>query len=146
MKLVPFLQKNHYFPFVVKQKVMDAAFFAAILYGCESWFNQVYIMNQLYMYVAAIKALSVLRIIFCDCLNNLSPISGAVLPKNSFRHKRMKDDSYRTSQGLYIKQLLAATCDYKQNGMDRTKTEVKSEKTKYVTHVRMNPVIRGWPL
>ena len=38
--------------------------------------------------------------------------------------------------------MLGATCDYKQNSLERIKTEVKSsEKTKYVTYGRMNPVL-----
>ena len=32
-----FLARNHDAPFFVKKKVFDAAFFTAILYGCESW-------------------------------------------------------------------------------------------------------------
>ena len=161
MKLVSFLKKNHDFPFVVKQKVMDAAFFAAILYGCESWFSQIHIMNQLY--VAAIKALLVVRRTMPNllCLLELGypPLVDLVKQKQKqFFQKivsdrnEMKDDPFifcidlaisnKTSQGLYIKQLLGATCDYKQNGLERIKTEVKSsEKTKYVTYVRMNPVL-----
>ena len=36
-KLVMFLNTNRDFPFCVKRKVVEAAFNAAILYGCESW-------------------------------------------------------------------------------------------------------------
>ena len=36
-KLVIFLEKNRDMDFVVKQKVVEACFNAAILYGCESW-------------------------------------------------------------------------------------------------------------
>ena len=38
-KLILFLNKNVDMPFFVKRKVVDAAFNAAILYGCESWID-----------------------------------------------------------------------------------------------------------
>ena len=37
MKLIAFFKRNTDMPFIVKKKVMDAAFMSAIMYGCESW-------------------------------------------------------------------------------------------------------------
>ena len=37
MKLIAFFKCNTDMPFIVKTKVMDAAFMSAIVYGCESW-------------------------------------------------------------------------------------------------------------
>ena len=55
-KLVNFLMKNKDFPFCVKRKVVEAAFNAAILYGCESWLGaSCQIMDKLY--ISAIKCL-----------------------------------------------------------------------------------------
>jgi hypothetical protein len=50
------LNTNRDFPFAVKRKVVEAAFNASILYGCESWLNvNCNIMNSLYL--GAIKML-----------------------------------------------------------------------------------------
>ena len=38
-RLIVFLTRNYDAPFFVKQKVFDAAFSSAILYGCESWLD-----------------------------------------------------------------------------------------------------------
>ena len=38
-RLIIFLSRNYDAPFFVKQKVFDAAFSSAILYGCETWLD-----------------------------------------------------------------------------------------------------------
>ena len=60
MKFVTFLNKNPDYPFFVKHKVMNSAFLAAILYGCEGWLiDNIAPMNKLY--ISSIKALLAVR-------------------------------------------------------------------------------------
>ena len=55
-KFIIFVKSNPDMPFIVKRKVLDAAFNAAILYGCETWIGvSCQCVNTLY--IAAIKAL-----------------------------------------------------------------------------------------
>ena len=80
-KLVMFLSNNRDFPFCVKRKVVEAAFNAAILYGCESWIGvSCQVVEKLY--IKAIKCLlSVRRTTANDlCLTKLgmSPLPGLV--------------------------------------------------------------------
>ena len=76
-----FLNTNRDFPFYVKRKVVEAAFNAAILYGCESWIGvSCQVVEKLY--ISAIKCLlSVRRNTANDlCLIELgmSPLPGLV--------------------------------------------------------------------
>ena len=49
-KLIIFLNTNKDMPFIAKRKVVEAAFNAALLYGCESWVGGNYhAVNKLYM-------------------------------------------------------------------------------------------------
>ena len=49
-KLIMFLKTNKDIPFVAKRKVVEAAFNAALLYGCESWIGaSCHVANQLYI-------------------------------------------------------------------------------------------------
>ena len=60
-KLVIFLNTNEGMPFFAKRKVMEAAFNAAILYGCESWLDTgLNAMDKLYS--RAVKCLLGVRI------------------------------------------------------------------------------------
>ena len=60
-KLVIFLNTNEGMPFFAKRKVMEAAFNAAILYGCESWLDTgLKAMDKLYS--RAVKCLLGVRI------------------------------------------------------------------------------------
>lgn len=55
-KLVMFLKTNKDLPFIAKKKVVEAAFNAALLYGCESWVGiSCHAVNKLYL--KAIKCL-----------------------------------------------------------------------------------------
>ena len=55
-KFIIFVKSNPDMPFIVKRKVLDAAFNAAILYGCETWIGaSCQSVNTLY--ISAIKAL-----------------------------------------------------------------------------------------
>ena len=55
-KFIIFVKSNPDMPFIVKRKVFDAAFNAAILYGCETWIGaSCQSVNTLY--ISAIKAL-----------------------------------------------------------------------------------------
>ena len=42
-----FLNTNKDMPFIAKRKVAEAAFNAALLYGCESWVGGNYAVNKL---------------------------------------------------------------------------------------------------
>ena len=61
-KLIMFLNTNKDMPFIAKRKVVEAAFNAALLYGCESWVGGNYhAVNKLYM-MGAIKCLLGVRV------------------------------------------------------------------------------------
>ena len=60
-KIIIFLNTNKDMPFIDKRKVVEAAFNAALLYGCESWFGGNYhAVNKLYM--GAIKCFLGVRV------------------------------------------------------------------------------------
>jgi hypothetical protein len=66
-KVIMFLKTNTDLPFFMKKKVVQAAFNAAILYGCESWLgSSCSEINTLYM--SGIKALLGVR---CTTANDL---------------------------------------------------------------------------
>ena len=76
-----FLNTNRDFPFCVKRKVVEAAFNAAILYGCESWLGvSCQVVEKLY--ISAIKCLLGVRRTTANdlCLIELgmSPLPGLV--------------------------------------------------------------------
>ena len=55
-RLIVFLSRNYDAPFFVKQKVFDAAFSSAILYGCEAWLG-VSLAPIENMYMSAVRRL-----------------------------------------------------------------------------------------
>ena len=159
MKLVSFLNKNRDFPFCVKKKVVDSAFMAAILYGCESWFTQSHFMNSLYL--GAIKALlGVRKTTSSDlCLIEVgyAPLKDYVqqkqkmffqkmiserdsIPEDPLRfciHLTMRDS---TRLGRYLKRLIATDSDIEKGGQFRLRSKVQSsERSKFVSYVKMNP-------
>ena len=76
-----FLNTNRHFPFCVKRKVVEAAFNAAILYGCESWGGvSCQVVEKLY--IGVIKCLLGVRRTAANdlCLIELSmsPLPGLV--------------------------------------------------------------------
>ena len=80
-KLVMLLNTNRDFPFCVKRKVVEAAFNAAVLYGCESWIGvSCQVVEKLY--ISAIKCLLGVRRTTANdlCLIELgmSPLPGLV--------------------------------------------------------------------
>ena len=60
-KLVLFLRNICDMPTVMKKKVIDAAFNAALLYGCESWLDT-YLKDVEKLYIGAIKNLLAARV------------------------------------------------------------------------------------
>ena len=60
-KLVLFLRNNCDMPFVMKKKVIDAAFNTALLYGCESWLDT-NLKDVEKLYIGAIKNLLAVRV------------------------------------------------------------------------------------
>ena len=60
-KLLIFFATNYDAPFMVKKKVLEAAFMSCILYGCEAWLN-VSLKQVETMYMKAVKALLGVRI------------------------------------------------------------------------------------
>ena len=86
-KLINFLMKNCDFPFSVKRRVVEAAFNAAILYGCEGWLGaSCHIMDKLY--ITAVKCLLGVRKTtandLCLAETGLPPLQALV------RHKQQK--------------------------------------------------------
>ena len=56
-KLIRFLDKNENAPYSVKKKVVDACFYATLLYGCESWLEEKVSPELEQLYIKAIKSL-----------------------------------------------------------------------------------------
>ena len=69
-KLLILFATNYDAPFLVKKRVLEAAFMSSILYGCESWLN-VSLKPVETMYLKAVKALLGVRI---TTPNNLSDL------------------------------------------------------------------------
>ena len=86
-KLIIFLNVNKDMPFIAKWKVVNAAFNASILYGCEAWLDvSCHIMNSLY--IGAIKMLLGVR---PTCTNDVCLIELGLPPLQALiKHKQQQ--------------------------------------------------------
>ena len=157
-KLVIFLTKNCDMPFIAKRKVVEAAFNAAIMYGCESWLDtNVHVMNKLYM--GALKCLLGVRSTTANdlCLAELGmpPLQALIRQRQHSFFSRvlteragMTDDPLMFSLELtrtgnkktyqYIERLLMPM-DYAGEALAVLKHRIsQSDRTKYITYNKIN--------
>ena len=85
-KLLIFFATNYDAPFVVKKRVLEAAFMSCILYGCEAWLN-VPLQTVERMYMKAVKALLGVRI---TTPNNLCLVEAGLKPLHEIVKTRQK--------------------------------------------------------
>ena len=160
-KLVLFLRKNCDIPFIVKKKVVDAAFNAALLYGSESWLDvNVKIVEKLY--VGAIKNLLGVRITTPTnmCLVELGiPPLLALVKANQHRffskmiseRQNMRDDPLMFAMELtrdgnekmsrYITNLLANDT-YISDAQNDLRSKISdSTGTKFRSYIGINPLL-----
>ena len=165
-KLILFYQKNPDMPFHAKKKVLDAAFCAALLYGCESWLNvSVYPVEK--MYHTAIKCLLSVRpgtsnnaclaeLGYPSLMSVIKKRQQSYLTKKIEERKMLKDDPLIYALKLtklsnppmwkYIDQLLKDD-DILHNGQENLKQLIKSsEKSKLITYAEMNPEVIVHPV
>ena len=153
--------KNSDFPFSVKRRVVEAAFNAAILYGCESWLGaSCQIMDKLY--TTAIKCLLGVRKTTANdlCLAEIGfpPLQSLVRHKQQTFIKNMiartegiPDDPFRFALDLtytgnitlsrYIISILSVSnhiSEARDNLYERIRA---STRTKYVTYRDINPTM-----
>ena len=160
-KLINFLMKNSDFPFSVKRRVVEAAFNAAILYGCESWLGaSCQIMDKLY--ITAVKCLLGVRKTTANdlCLAEI----GLPSLQSLVRHKQqtfiknminktasIHDDPFRFALDLthagnvtlsrYINNILTVNnhiAEANDNLHERIRTSIR---TKFVTYYDINPTM-----
>ena len=159
-KLLIFLRKNHDMPFVVKRKVVEACFNAAILYGAESWINANLRCMEV-MYISAIKALLGIRrsipTEICLAEAGMLPLVSLVKKKQSSFLIKMKaeradikDDPLMFALEL-TKHRNKATHDYiedvmnnynenkEQESLARKIFDCKPSKTRFRTYAVINP-------
>jgi len=166
MKFVAFLSKNPDFPFFVKHKVMNSAFLAAILYGCEGWLiNNCSAMNK--VYISCIKALLGVRQTTPNdpCLLELGypPLKKWIKNRQYKFFKCTMDNrstverdplmfaidlatSAKTPAGKYLIELLEGE-DYFQQGLNTLRNSVAtSTKSKLLAYCAMNPQLSIHPI
>ena len=158
-KLVIFLEKNRDMPFVVKRKVVEACFNAAILYGCESWLDtDLQPIERLYN--AAIKHLLGVRVtIPIDlCLSELGfiPLKALVRHRQQiffnkiFGEMRDKDEDplayalelTRTRNVKLFNYIsgVAQNCSYISAARQALHARISaSDRTRYQTYLSLNP-------
>ena len=96
-KLLIFFATNYDAPFMVKKRVLEAAFMSSILYGCEAWLNTSLKQVEV-MYMKAVKALLGVRI---TTPNKLCLIEGGLKPLTAIVKSRQKKflDKMREKRG-----------------------------------------------
>ena len=157
-KLIMFLNTNKDMPFIAKRNVVEAAFNAALLYGCESWVGGNYhAVNKLYM--GAIKCLLGVRVTttsdVCLIEPGLPPLQALVKHRQQCFFKKMlserqgmiddplifaMDLTRERNVKLYdvIQQLLLP--DHIGNALRDLRTKCwTSEGSKFKTYVQINP-------
>ena len=85
-KLLIFFSTNYDAPFMVKKRVLEAAFMSSILYGCEAWLN-VSLKPVEAMYMKAVKALLGVRI---TTPNHLCLVEAGLKPLKALIWSRQK--------------------------------------------------------
>ena len=157
-KLVMFMNTNKDMPFVVKRKVVDAAFNACILYGSESWLN-VNLKCMESIYLSAIKCLLGVRRTSPNdlCLIEAGFPSLTALVKRKqqqfFRkvyseRSGMRDDPLMFSLDLtsiynpnlhkHVQELVSNECFVHTYNAERNNRVSLSEKTKFVLYRDIN--------
>ena len=81
-----FFAANYDAPFLVKKRVLEAAFMSSILYGCENWLNMSLKPVEM-VYLKAIKALLGVRI---TTSNSLCIVESGFKPLNGLVKERQK--------------------------------------------------------
>jgi hypothetical protein len=158
-KLTMFLRTNKDIPFLAKRKVVDAAFNAAILYGCESWLDtNCRVMNTMYM--TAVKLLLGVRTTTANelCLAELGlpPLNALVkhrqasyLRKLIQERQSMEDDPFifawlltrngNRRMARYIDSLLE-NGDFITVAKRQLRDNVLNcNKSKFITYANINP-------
>ena len=164
-KLIIFFFKNQDMPFLIKKKVLDAAFSAALLYSCESWLH-VSVSEIQKIYHSAIKSMLGVRKTTSNilCLLELGypPILSYIQNRQKifFRkmiteRQEMEDDPLMFAINLtklhnpkmwqYIENILAN--EHLESGMSRMKSCVStSSSTKMKTYLALNPNLSVHPV
>jgi hypothetical protein len=162
LKFVNFLNQNPDCPFRVKLRVFNACFTAAIIYGCESWFD-VNVSKVEKLYLSAIKSLLGVRITTINeaCLVELGlPRLLDVIKQKQLLFLRnvvedrnnMIDDPlmfvlrlvnvYNTPTSRYIQNLKLSNENFVQKSLDNIKRSIcVSDKTKLKTYVMINQTL-----
>ena len=163
-KLIIFFYKNQDMPFFVKKQVLDAAFIAALLYGCESWLD-VSLSEVEKLYISAIKSVLGVR---KTTSNTLCLIELGYPPLKSYIKNRQKiflskaieerqclsDDPLMFSINInkhcntktwkYIHHVISN--EHINSGIESLKQSVHSStKTKMKTYLTINPSLSVHP-
>ena len=159
-KLLIFFAVNYDAPFVVKKRVLDAAFMSSVLYGCESWLK-VSLKPVETMYHTAVKALLGVRITtpnhFCIIESGLKPLRGLVKNRQKKFFKKMfarddeNDDPFNHAMEItknlnkpmqtYIESVVNGE-DFVSEDIERMKSDVinaRDSATKLKTYLALNP-------
>ena len=159
-KLLIFFAVNYDAPFVVKKRVLDAAFMSSILYGCESWLK-VPLKPVETVYHSAVKALLGVRVTtpnsLCLIEGGFHSISGLVKNRQKKFFEKMVDrfdmhnDPYAHAMNItkdlnkpmqmYIDSIVNGE-DFVSEEMARMKdsvTNAADTATKLRTYLALNP-------
>jgi hypothetical protein len=160
-KLLIFLAVNYDAPFLVKKRVLDAAFMSCILYGCESWLK-VSLKPVETMYHSSVKALLGVRVTtpnhLCLIEAGFKPLSGMVKNRQKKFFEKMAsrsdmhDDPFIHSMQItkdlnkptwvYIESVVNGGGDFVSEEVECIKqsiTNTADTATKFRTYLTLNP-------
>ena len=166
-KLIRFLDKNRNAPFDVKKKVVDACFNSSLLYGCETWLENIASSDVGKMYMKGIKCLLGVRPQTSNdvcLLESGYPVFNAVVKsrQKSFIQKIIVERSDMTDDPLmfalkttqkenpkmkkYIDSLLSCDDFLKQDKSERIERVQSSTRTKLITYKSINSSFEVHPI
>ena len=165
MKFISFLAKNNDAPFLVKKRVWDSAFQAAIFYGSETWLAKD-LCHAEKSYIMTLKQLLGVRGTTCNDIScteiGVPTAKYHILSKQTvFLRKLTKREDY---EGSYVEQIITMAMkvkspmgqvlqtimanvtdcghDYKSMCVENTKVGIRNAtSTRKQTYIQMNPTL-----
>lgn len=166
-KFASFIRTNADAPFSIKRKVFDAAIVSTVMYGCEAWIGSSSRLAEK-IYMTAVKTLLGVRVSTTNnvCLVELGVPSIQAKVKDvqskfvqkmlRSRQDRHHDDPFmfvwtlceqaQTSGYKYFRNVMETECHITEDILKRQLDIRRSDRTKSITYVYMNPELSVCPM